>query len=441
MTRKFVDREYELSLLEESWSKGDRLIIVYGRRRVGKTELLKRFMRDKPSIYYLCSLRKLPYNLKRFSSKVSKFLGIPEVTFSSFQDAFRALSGKRALVIIDEFGYLLRDDPGVLSDFQEVVDEILDSVTLVLCGSSVSMMESQVLDVKSPLYGRADRYLRVGPFKLKQLVEWFPGSSSEDLFKVYAVTGGVAKYLEFFSGVKVDEEVERNFFDPTSFLYMDALNLLSEELRDYTTYVQVLEAISLGYNRVTEIANYAFLQPKDVHFYLKVLSSLGIVRRIVPVLKPKRYRRGIYEIVDNYFDFWFGFVAPFQSEIESGFLEPVKENFRAKFPAYLGRVLEREIRGSIRELLPFRVRESGKWWHKDLEIDVVAYGDDIAFIEVKWSRITLREARRILDKLVERSEAVKFRGERYYGLVAREVEGKEELRGEGFLVYELDDLL
>ncbi len=435
----------ELTLLEDSWERGDRLIIVYGRRRIGKTELLKQFIRDKPAIYYLCSLRKVPYNLKRFSHRVSEFLRIPKIQFSSFQDAFEALKGKgRLIVVIDEFGYLVRDDPGILSDFQEIVDEKLrdSEITLILCGSSISMMETRVMGAKSPLYGRADRYLRVRPFNMRQLTSWFPSAAPEDLIKIYAVTGGVARYLEFFSGVEVEAEIEKNFFDPSSFLYMDAITMLSEELRDYATYLQVLEAISLGYNKVTEIANYAFLQPKDVHFYLKVLSSLGIVRRIIPVLSPRKTKRGVYEIGDNYFDFWFGFVSPFQSEIESGYRGPVLRNFREKFPAYLGRVFERVVRELIRPLLPYKPIQVGKWWRKDVEIDVVAHDDShIAFLEVKWSDLSIRAARGILTSLKEKASKVKFDGKRYYGLVARSIAKKEELSKEGFIVYDLGDIL
>jgi len=445
VTRKFIDREEELSQLEDSWQRGDHLIIVYGRRRVGKTELLKRFMTDKPTVYYLCSLRKVQYNLRRFSHKVSEFLKIPRIEFSSFQDAFEALRGRgRVLVVIDEFGYLVRDDPGILSDFQEIVDEKLrdSEITLILCGSSVSLMETRVMGAKSPLYGRADRYLRVRPFKPEHLASWFPNTAPDDLIKIYAVTGGVARYLEFFSGSDVEAEIERNFFDPSSFLYMDAMTLLSEELRDYATYLQVLEAISLGYNRVTEIANYAFLQPKDVHFYLKVLSTLGIVRRIVPVLSPRKTKRGIYEIVDNYFDFWFAFVSPFQSEIESGYGDPVLRNFREKFPVYLGRVFERTVRDLIKPLLPFRPMQVGRWWHRDVEIDVVAHDDShIAFLEVKWSDLSLKAARKLLISLMEKASKLRFDGKRYYGLVAKSITGKEELSKEGFIVYDLRDIL
>ncbi len=450
MPRKFLDREEELRILRDSWErKNFEFIIIYGRRRVGKTELIKKFLENKRSLYFLCSERKFPYNLRRFSEKVSDFLGIPRVKFDSFQDAFDALlsSGEKIAVAIDEFGYLVRDDPGVLSDFQEIVDEKLrdKDIMLILCGSSISLMETRVLGPGSPLYGRATRYLKIRPFNLRQLLYWFPRTGHDDLVKIYGVTGGVAKYLEFFTGRDVEAEIERNFFDPSSFLYLDALKLLSDELRDYTTYIQVLEAISLGYNRVSEIADYAFLEPKDTFFYLKVLSSLGIVRRVIPIFSPKRTKRGIYEIRDNYFDFWFGFVSPFQAEIESRMEAVAVKNFRERFNSYLGRVFERLVPEMILPLLPFIPNRMGRWWKKDVEIDLVAYDGEgkLAFFEVKWSDINIKKARRLLGELEKKGEFLNYSKVRtkYYGLIGRKIEGKSDLRSEGYLIFDLGDLM
>ncbi|MBC7092275.1 MAG: ATP-binding protein, partial [Nitrososphaeria archaeon] len=347
MTRTFIDRENELKILNECLqSKRFEFIIIFGRRRVGKTELIKEFIKDKESLYFLCSNRKVAYNLKKFSEKVCQFIKMPSVTFKSFQDAFDAILSKvkeKVIIVIDEFGYLVRRDSGILSDFQEIVDEKLKEkrIMLILCGSSVSMIETRVLGYKSPLYGRATRYIKVEPFDFLTLKLWFKNTSIEDIVKIYSITNGVAKYLEFFSGENVEEEIVKNVFDPSSFLFEDALRLLSDELRDYSTYIQVLEAIGLGYNRINEIADYAFIQPKDAFFYLKVLSSLGIVKRIVPIFSPKKGKRGLYIIDDNYFNFWFRFVSPFQAEIESGMKEVAIENFKNKFNSYLGIVFEK----------------------------------------------------------------------------------------------------
>lgn len=450
----FFGRKRELGVLEECWlSKKFEFATLYGRRRVGKTEIIKKFLDGKNGVYFLCSNRKVAYNLKKFSEKVSEFIGIPGVSFNSFQDAFDALISKtngKIVVVIDEFGYLIRKDGGVLSDFQEIVDEKLKGkdVLLILCGSSISMMETRVLGYGSPLYGRITRQMKVWPFEFQELEAWFPKMPLSDRMRIYSVTNGVAKYLEFFSGKNAEDEIIRNFFDNSSFLFGDAVRLLSEELRDYSTYIQILEAIALGYNKVNEMANYAFIQPKDVFFYIKVLSSLGIVGRSVPIFSPKKAKRGLYFIEDNYFNFWFSFISPFQSEIESRNEEIPIKNFESQFNTYLGRIFEREARKSFRRksLLPFAPTKIGKWWHKDCEIDIVAANEktkEICFLEVKWKDLTHGECLKILEELKEKSEQVDWRKKdrkEYFGIVAKSVQGREKL-GKEFLVYELKDIL
>ncbi|MEM3453096.1 MAG: ATP-binding protein [Candidatus Hadarchaeum sp.] len=445
----FVDREEELKTLEKCWSsKKFEFVVIYGRRRVGKTELIKEFIRDKDALYFLCSDRKPAHNLKKFSEKICEFTGLPPVKFGNFKDAFSALKPKteKMVVAIDEFGYLVRRDPGILSDFQEIVDEELKrkNLILILCGSSVAMMETQVLGQRSPLYGRATKYMKVKPFDLNGLRKWFPRSSLETLIKIYSVTEGVAKYLEFFSGRDVEVEIKENFFNPASFLFGDAMRLLSDELRDYSTYIQVLEAIALGYNKVNEIANYALVQPKDVFFYLKVLSSLGIVERTVPIFSPRKAKRGSYEISDHYFNFWFRFISPFQAEVESGFLDAPIENFHKHFNAYLGKVFERISRYFLvkMNLLPFTPTKIGRWWHKDKEIDIVAASDatgEVLFGECKWRENV--DADRTLSELKEKAKLVDWRRKErkeHFVIFAKSFKKKVDLPG--LRLFDLSDL-
>jgi len=446
----FIDREAEIKTLEECWSSSKfEFAVIYGRRRVGKTELIKEFTKGKRAVYFLCSDRKPTHNLRKFSEKVCGFTGMPIVYFNDFQDAFDVLTSKtkgRTVIAIDEFGHLVRRDPGVLSDFQEIVDEKLKrrDFVLVLCGSSISMMETHVLGHKSPLYGRTTKHMKVKSFDLHALEHWFPEISMEDLIKIYSVTGGVAKYLEFFSGKSVEKEIARNFFDPSAFLFGDAARLLSDELRDYSTYVQVLEAIALGYNRVNEIANYAFVQSKDVFFYLKVLSSLGIVERVIPIFSPRKAKRGIYEISDNYFNFWFKFVSPFQAEVESGFLDAPIKNFHEQFNAYLGKVFERVSHYFLRgtSLSPFPPTKIGRWWHKDKEIDIVAANDktgEILFGECEWKENV--DAERALRELRDKASLVDWRKNKRkerYAIFARSF--KEKVERPDLSLFDLGDL-
>lgn len=453
MIRMFIDRKKELEVLEECWnSKKFEFLVIYGRRRIGKTELIKEFIKNKKGICFLCSNRKPLYNLKKFSEKISEFVGIPNVSFSSFQDAFDAALSKangKLVIVLDEFGYLIRKDSGTLSDFQEIADEKLKdkNVLLILCGSSITLMETNVLGLKSPLYGRATKQIKVQPFEFESLKLWFPKASPEDIMKICAATGGVAKYLEFFSGANINGEIIKNFFDNSSFIFGDATRILSEELRDYSTYVQILEAIGIGHNKVNEMANYAFIAPKDVFFYIKVLSSLGIVSRISPIFSPKKAKRGIYYIADNYFCFWFKFVSLFQSEIESGNTELAIKNFEAQFNTYLGDVFEREVRSAFnkKNIAPFAATKIGKWWHKDTDIDLVLANEktrEIAFFEIKWKKLSNSDCLKILEELKEKSKFVDWRKndrKAYYGIVAKNIEDKEKL-GKDFLLYDINDV-
>lgn len=226
-----MNRKRELEVLEKA-----RLFVVHGRRRVGKTALLRKFLENK----------RYEKDVEGFSQEISSFINAP-VRFESSRDAFKFLREQgKLIVILDEFPYLIEADKGIVSEFQEIVDVMLDNsdVTLILCGSSVGMMEREVPSYKSPLYGRAGGILKVQPFRFFDMVEWF-GKDFERLLRIYDVTWGIPKYMEFFR-TGSDEEIIANFFDPSAFLFNEARLLLLEELRNPSRYMQIIEAITLG---------------------------------------------------------------------------------------------------------------------------------------------------------------------------------------------------
>ncbi len=447
MIRKFVNRRRELEVLERVRRGGFRLFVVYGRRRVGKTALLRKFLENKRGIYFLCSQRGHEKDLERFSHEISSFIGAP-VRFESFRDAFKFLRGQgKLLVILDEFPYLIEADKGVTSEFQEVVDTVLEGseITIILCGSSVGMMEREVLSYKSPLYGRASGVLKVKPFRFFDMVEWF-GKDFEGLLRLYGVTWGIPKYMEFFK-TGSDDEIINNFFDPSAFLFNEARLLLMEELRSPTRYMQIIEAIAMGKTRLNEIAQYVGMEAKDLSAYLRVLSNLGIVRREVPVTERKA-KRGIYLIEDEYFRFYHRFVSPHYEEIDSLNPEPAIQDFLRNFNTYLGRTFEKAAREFLMELnkhggLPFKFTKIGKWWHKNEEIDLVALDkreNKALLVEVKWKKLREKEARGVLKDLERKSGLVGLENwGKYYGLIAKGVKGKDDLKGEGWLLWDLED--
>ncbi len=378
----FIDREEEL----KKFSILGKVNVIFGRRRVGKTrfvkELLKEKIKNKEAIYLLAINRDLKTNLKRFSQNISSFYGIPGLNFTSYREMFEFLNTRKEteVVVIDEFGYLIKH--GILPEFQEIVDEILKK-KLILTGSSISLMESSFLDYRSPIYGRVDKILHLQPLRFRHIFQWFRSISFEDALKIYAVTDGVPRYLEFFQGKNVENEIIKQFFDQT-FLFYDARKLLEEELKETERYFSILEAISKGKNTLNEIRNFTGIEYQSIPFYLQKLSRLKIISRLKSVIGKSK---SIYQINDNYYSFWFAFVYPYEEEIDSGFADNAINNFKRLFNTYLGRVYEKVCLEILIDTRFFNFTKIGKWWHKDKEIDILALNDqtrEILFCECKW---------------------------------------------------------
>ncbi|NJE30531.1 ATP-binding protein [Thermococcus sp. 18S1] len=449
--RKFVDREEELKTLEMLYAQdGFTLVLVTGRRRIGKSRLVREFLNDKEAIAVQFEKRVWEYNLAKLNRAIGQYFEIPTPNFSTFTDAFRFIASQakgRFVVFLDEFSYLLRYSE-VEAEFQSIVDEVLpeSNVMLILSASSVGLLKRSFFDYSSPLYGRSDATLNLQPLRFRHLFEWFLNLTPEDAVKLYAVTSGVPRYLELFNGRDVEHEIIRNFFDPNAFLFREAKELLEEEFREPETYYTILEALARGKTRVNEIAQYSFIEPKNTARYLRILEDLGILRRELPV--GRRAKRGVYRFKDLYFAFWFRFIAPYFEEIESGFPDGALEDFGRDFNRYLGFAFEDVAKQILIELnrvgkLPFSFTKIGRWWHKSEEIDLVALNErerTALLVEVKWKELSEREARGVLKDLERKVELVGWDGwEKSYGLVAKSIEGKEKLEDEGWLVWDLED--
>ena len=455
--KKFVDRKEELKFFEKKF-KSDKFefILLTGRRRIGKTRLIKEVIKDKEAIYLISSLRGSAYNLKKFSEKVCSFFNYPSLNFNSFFELFQFIVKQKenVIVVIDEFGYLIEKDKGIVSDFQEIIDELLikTKIKLIFTGSYVSLMEKELLNYKSPLYGRTTGVLKLKPISFFYFKDFFPDVNLENKFKIFSICDGIPKYLEFFEGKNLEKEIIENFFNDTSFLFREAYQLLSEELRELTNYSLILEAISLGKNNVNEISNFTKIESKDLSFYLRVLQDLRIIKRITP-FSLKKEKKGIYVFNDNYFFFWFYFISPYYSNIEAGFVKEAINNFKKNFNTYLGRTFEILVERILKEknFLPFEPFKFGKWWWRDKEIDLVAFNEQerkIAFLECKWQELRISDVKRIVRELEEKidyfyQKTKLNRNElrEYLGIVAKEMnkKAKKWLKENGYLVYELKD--
>lgn len=450
LTSKFIDRVEELNFLRERYNSGKaELIILYGRRRIGKTYLLRKFLDETGGIYLLAEENET--NLEDFSLRLADYFEDPflrENPIRSWGAFFTYLAGKsreRLVVVIDEVQYLTRADKGFLSTLQKYWDLHLSNtkIMLVLCGSLVSFMEG-MLSAKSPIYGR-----RTGAWKVEEMgffdaLDFHP-IDLETAVKVYSVFGGVPQYW-------ADYDPNKGFWDNMRALllskgakyYDEPKYLLKEELRDVSRYFSVLRAIALGYTRFGQIADKARIETKSLGKYLNVLEEMGYVREEKPVVGRGR---AVYRISDALFNFWFRFVFPRRDEIEMGF--DVVEDIREEFTEYLGLAFEGIakqflVRLNMNGKLPFRFTRIGRWWRKGEEIDLVALNErekKALFVEVKWKELKEREARGILKDLERKAELVGLDGwEKRYGLVAKGIKGKEELKEKGWLAWDLEDI-
>lgn len=429
MAIEFINRKDELKKLERI----KRVNVIFGRRRVGKTRVVKEFIKGKKATYLLAINKPLSYNLGRFSEQLSGEFGVPGLNFASFRQLFEFLEKQhKDIIVIDEFGYLI--EQGILPEFQEILDEILTK-KIIITGSSISVMESAMLQYKNPVYGRIDTIMHVLSLKFRHVLEWFKHASMQDAVKIYACCDGIPRYLEFFTGKNAEKEIKNNFFYQ-NFLFYEARSLLEEELREPARYFMVLEAIASGKNTLNEIRNITGIESGQLPFYLDKLKRLKIISSVRPIIGAKK---GIYIINDNYFFFWFKFVCRYEDMIDSGMNESAVSGFEREFNSYMGNVFEKIALEFVREKMGFT--NSGKQWGRfagekgknQYEIDIVGIdekNDKILFCECKWQDNV--DAAGILSELKEKAKYVNWHSEKrseVFALFAKSFRNKVEDKG------------
>ncbi|MEM4726849.1 MAG: ATP-binding protein [Candidatus Bathyarchaeia archaeon] len=461
MIQLFVNRDEELRFLEEKFnSGGPELVVIYGRRRVGKTELVVRFVKGKPAVYFLADRRPERDLLHELREKMAQTLR--DESFAKlevrgwlelFEEFLKWWKGGRVVIAIDEFPTLIEGNKAIPSIFQKVWDlKLKDSqVMLILLGSSVGMMETEVLGYRSPLYGRRTGQWKLQPLRFQHLSEFFPKYGEEDLVRVYGCLGGVPAYLLKFNPNKPFwDNVATRLLKKGEFLYGEAEFLLREELREPRLYSAILKAVASGASSFSEIANSTGLEKGLLSKYLDVLEELGWMERLHPIGEGPRPRKALHRIADPYMAFWFRYIFPNKSDLEFGNIEPVIERVKRDYDTYLGMVFEQLFRENLwhlKDLLPIQPKSVGRWWFRDQEIDAVALDEaqpSSALFEVKWSHIKEAEAKRTLQNLERKAQAFGWRKENrreYLGLVAKKIEGKEQLSNQGYIILELKDLL
>ena len=408
---RFVDRERELRSLADMWDwAGAQFLVLYGRRRTGKTALLLHFAQDRPYVYWMASQSSAASLLRGFSQAVWQYAnpGTPveeDFSFPSWEMAFRYVADlardSRLMLIVDEFPYAVDADPSLPSLLQGAWDHHLKAtqVFLALAGSHVGMMERYVMAYRAPLYGRATAQLHLQPMSFSDARQFVPRYSLPAALTTYAIVGGIPAYLERFDDRRsVEANVCSRVLAPTSMFQIDPLYLLNEALREPRHYFAVLEAIGAGHRTLSEIAQAAGLERTNVPKYLSTLVSLGIVERRTP-LKPgprSHQQRGLYFISDPYLRFYFRFIVPYQSDLQRGEMDRVWGEIEKQLPAFVGSTVFEELcrawvqTQGARGNLPFRPTEVGSYWDRHTQVDVVALNTSERAVLMGEARYTSR---------------------------------------------------
>lgn len=404
----FIGRERELKKLNTLYGSNQfEFVVFYGRRRVGKTTLINEFINDKNSIYYMAVEGTKKENLQGFSKALFSNTGI-ESHFPEFSDFAKLLDyidslcdkNERLIIAIDEFSYLASSYPAISSMIQSHIDQCWKNskLFLILCGSSMSFMEEQVLGYKSPLYGRRTAQFKIHPFSYFEFRPMLEKFSSEEQAILYGVTGGIPEYLSRIdSSLSMDENIINLFFDESGRLFDEPSNLLKQELKEPATYHSIISAIASGASRMNEIATKTGLETSGCSNQISSLITLGIVSKEVPVTENASSKKTLYHLDDNMFLFWYRFVRPNLSSIIRGIGETIyKTLVRPQLNDFMGSVFEEICQQylylpDIYTALPFPIGNSGRWWgnnpvkKRQEEIDIMSVQEPSAlFCECKW---------------------------------------------------------
>lgn len=466
MVSMFIGRKDELAFLEEKYnSDGGELIVIYGRRRIGKTETIRQFCENKQHIFYTCVECTDEQQLKSFSARVLQ-KGIPAAqyikSFGDWEQAFRSIpevknSGKTVLVI-DEFPYMVRGNSSIPSILQNLWDEQLknENIMIILCGSAMSFMEKEVLSEKNPLYGRARGILKMKEMNFYDAIQFVPNYSPVEKIKTYAILGGIPHYLkQFDDNISLAENITKNILTRGSILYSEVEFLLRQELRETSIYNVVIEAIALGNTKLNDIYQKTQIEKTKLSVYLKNLMDLGIICREFAVddgvKEQANVQRGLYRVVDNYFRFWYAFVFPNISELEAGdskgvyeyMVEPQLDNYASYvFEDVCKEYLRAENR---KEKLPFHFVKIGRWWNKTDELDIMAIDATkkryiVGECKYKNSEVTLSDLKHMQQKFKSNNP----QSEIYYWLFSKSgytSEVVEAAAQQGIELVNLDDII
>lgn len=471
---KFYDRKQEMETLKSHFSLIERksvFIVLTGRRRIGKTRLIKESLKGRKYLDFFVPVKERGLILDEFSSEINEKLGYcPK--FRSFDEFLGYLFSTQDNIVIlfDEFQNMLKVDVSFMYSFQKYWDKFKDEkrFAVVITGSYIGTMKKIFQNKMAPLYGRADCFLKLQPLDYKtsfEIMDDLGVKNIEDKVRLYGILGGIPKYYEYVENiVDLDKSdffgiVNELFVKRQQMLVYEGKNMLIEEFgKRYKMYFSINESISRGQNTLVQIANAIYQKPTTIMKHLMSLEDyFEIIKRRYPAT-DKISKKSRYKIDDYFLLFWFYFVYRNMRHFEENRCELVSKDIREQFNSYFGVVFEHismEFLGDLnkKNKLRFRFDKIGGWWghfrenneRKDIEIDVVALCDstkDVGFYECKWQKLNFNQCLKILLDLKEKSKYVMWNNDKrneYFGLVAKKIEGKDELRERGFDAWDIDD--
>jgi len=407
------------------------LAVIYGRRRVGKTTLIREFIKDKNALFFAASESTDSDNLLSLSRCIGGKSNAP--VFTDYENAvseiFEQAENGRLVFVIDEYPYLAESYKGISSLLQIAIDHKKDKskLMLILCGSSMSFMENQVLGSKSPLYGRRTAQLKILPFNFFESLDFLKGYHREEQAILYGMTGGIPEYLSKIETWKsVEENIINLFLTPSGHFFEEPTNLIKQELREPATYNVIIESIASGASRLNEIATKCKLESNKCSKYLTSLMTLGLVSKGHPFGEATA-KKSIYKLEDFMFRFWYRFVFPNMSAIVAGLGKGVyRHEVEDQLNSYMGLIFEEICKQWLFEQgkeypspLPFFVGSLGRWWgtnpktRKQEEIDIMAANkDNVLFGECKWHDADIDA--NVLEELQRKAEMFSQKNKYFY---------------------------
>jgi len=417
---QFINRQDELKFLEEQYkTNNSNFVVIYGRRRTGKTSLIREFIHNKPSIYFLSDIQTETEQLLDFQETAADFFSQDELlknkAFKTWDTFFRYLTDKvkkedkKIILVIDEYTYLYQSNKAISSILQKYWDKEWQNsgkLFLILCGSLVGMMTKLTLYHSAPLYGRNTGQIKLKPFNFKKFCHFFPKISLEKQIEFYSILGGTPRYILEFNGSKLLwQNISEKFLHPESILYQDPISVLSQEVATTGTYFSLLKTIAFGEHKISKIGAKLEMKATQLNPYLEKLIDLDLVEKRVPITeKPHKSKMGLYFLKDNFFRFWFKYIFTNRSFIEKGNQEIALKQIKKEFFQFVSLAFEDIIRESV-----LNFQQVGSWWSKNEEIDIIGLNpekDEILFGEVKWQNKLV--GKNVLLELKRKSKLVKW---------------------------------